>query len=176
MRRSASTVLVVALACLILFPAPAHAGKGKKGGVTVTMAREIPFAESSGATSNVKSECTLQTRLPGFIQDYSKKVNLVLVDEVSEESEGRVLTLEIIGVVGFGGGAWSGAKNVTVEGTLTENGEVIGTFVAMRYSGGGAFGGFKGTCSILGRCIKTLGSDIAKWLAEPRMDAMLGNA
>ena len=43
-------------------------------------------------------------------------------------------------------------------------------------AGGGAFGGFKGTCSILGRCIKAIGADIAKWLANPTMDAMLGNA
>ena len=101
--------------------------------------------------------------------------NVVLADDVTESTEGRVLHVEISSVVGPQGGAWSGAKSVTVEGKLTENGEVIGTFKGNRYSGGGAFGGYKGTCSILGRCAKTLGSDIAKWLAKPTMDARLGN-
>jgi len=59
---------------------------------------------------------------------------------------------------------------------LKENGEVIGSFTGARYSGGGAFGGFKGTCAILGRCIETLGKDIATWLKDPTMNAMLGNA
>lgn len=65
---------------------------------------------------------------------------------------------------------------MTVHGELRENGEITGTFTATRYSTGGAFGGFRGTCSILGRCVKTLGSDIAKWLKRPTMDALLGNA
>jgi hypothetical protein len=65
---------------------------------------------------------------------------------------------------------------VTVEGELVENGEVIGSFTASRYSSGGAFGGFKGTCAILGRCIQSIGKDIAAWLKNPTMNAMLGNA
>ncbi|NQV86958.1 MAG: hypothetical protein HQ492_07775 [Woeseiaceae bacterium] len=36
--------------------------------------------------------------------------------------------------------------------------------------------GAKGTCSILGRCVKTLGSDIATWLQNPTMNAMPGNS
>ncbi len=42
--------------------------------------------------------------------------------------------------------------------------------------GSGAFGGFKGTCSILGRCIEALGKDIATWLKDPEMDSQLGDA
>ncbi len=103
-------------------------------------------------------------------------MNVVLAEDLSDSTEGRVLHIEIVNVIGTGGGAWSGAKSVTVEGKLTENGEVIGTFTSSRYSGGGAFGGYKGTCSILGRCIKAMGSDIAKWLANPTMDAKLGDA
>ena len=69
-------------------------------------------------------------------------MNVVLAEDVGDGTEGRVLHIEIVNVIG---------------------------------AGGGAFGGYKGTCSILGRCIKTLGSDIAKWLANPTMDAKLGN-
>src|SRR4030065_483798 len=74
-------------------------------------------------------------------------------------------------LTGFGVGAWSGAKHVPVEGTLWENGKIKGTFTAMRYSGGGAFGGYKGTCAILGRCVKAIGKDGGGWLRAASMKA-----
>jgi len=142
-----------------------------------TVARSVPFAENSMASADVKASCTLDTRLPQFIQEAAKRgIEVVISDEPLENVEGKVLQLRIIHVLGTGGGAWSGAKSVTVEGELIENGEVIGSFTGSRYSGGGAFGGFKGTCDILGRCIKALGKDIAGWLRNPTMNAMLGNA
>ena len=174
MRRFTIAALPLALVSVAVLLAPfAHAGKK---GQSVTISQELEFAEASGASAKVKDECTLETRLPKFIQDYAKSMNVTLAEDVSDSTEGRVLHMEIVNVIGASGGAWSGAKSVTVDGKLTENGEVIGTFVARRYSGGGAFAGMKGTCSILGRCIKALGSDIAKWLANPTMDAKLGNA
>jgi hypothetical protein len=87
-----------------------------------------------------------------------------------------VLTIEIVNVHGTGGGAYSGAKSVVIEGTLQENGKVIGTFEGSRYSGGGFWGGFKGTCSILGRCVKALGNDVAIWMENPYKGAKLGDS
>ena len=108
----------------------------------------------------MKDECKLDTRLPGFIQDYAKKQNISV--EIGSGTGGRVLEIEFVDILGSSGGAWSGSKSVTVKGKLTESGKVIGTFTARRASGGGMFAAYKGTCSILGRCIKTLGKDIAK--------------
>jgi hypothetical protein len=144
---------------------------------TYTVISPVPFAENSMASSDVKASCTLDTRLPEFIADFAKRgVKVVVAPDSGDNIEGKVLYLTITNVLGAGGGAWSGAKSVTVEGLLKENGEVIGSFTAARYSGGGAFGGFKGTCAILGRCIQALGKDIATWLQDPKMHAMLGNA
>jgi hypothetical protein len=144
---------------------------------TYTLARSVPFAEDSMASADVKASCTLDTRLPEFVRKAAKRgVKVVISDEPLENVAGKVLYLRIIHVLGTGGGAWSGAKSVTVEGELVENGEVIGSFTASRYSSGGAFGGFKGTCAILGRCIQSIGKDIAAWLKNPTMNAMLGNA
>ena len=61
-------------------------------------------------------------------------------------------------------------------GTLRENGKKIGNFIATRYSGGGAFGFYKGTCAIAGRCAKAIGKDIADWLKSPGVDSRLGDA
>ena len=145
--------------------------------VTYTVLSPLPFAEGSGASSDVKATCTLDTRLPEFIAAAARRgVKVVISADTGEEMEGKVLYIEITHVLGTGGGAWSGSKSVAVRGELKENGEVIGSFTAARYSGGGAFGGFKGTCAILGRCIQSLGKDIAAWLKSPTMHAMLGNA
>ena len=128
--RSLFSVAVATLFALLSLPA--HAQEG-----AITIISPVPFAESSGATSNVKADCTLETRLPKFIEDYSKKgVDVVIGDDPGEESAGKVLHLEFTNVHGPGGGAWSGPKIVTVEGTLTENGEVIGSFIGTRYSTG----------------------------------------
>lgn len=166
--RSSMTVLIVAM-----FASMASYAED----ATYTVISPVTFAENSMASSDVKASCTLDTRLPEFIASSARRgVTVVIAPDSGDNIEGKVLYLTITNVLGAGGGAWSGAKSVTVEGVLKENGEVIGSFTGARYSGGGAFGGFKGTCAILGRCVEALGKDIAAWLKDPTMHAMLGNA
>ena len=137
----------------------------------------VPFADDSGATGKVMDECTLDTRLPQFIAEAARRGVKVVVGPAPEDgAAGKFLYIEITHILGPGGGAWSGPKSVSVKGELIENGEVIGSFIGSRFSTGGAFAGYKGTCSILGRCIKALGKDIAGWLRAPTMDARLGDA
>lgn len=157
-------LLLASLAVLAAAPAVAE---------TVKVARTIPFAEGSEIRESVKNECALQTKIPAFLADFSSDVELVDGDL---GSKGRVLKIEITAALAQGGGAFSGPKSVSISGVLTENGAVIGNFRAARYSTGGAFGGFKGTCAIVGRCAKTLGKDIATWLRNPGKDSMLGDA
>jgi hypothetical protein len=166
--RSQYLVLLATGASLLL---AAGSGAEETGGVRVL--RTIPFSAESGASQNVQDECQLQTKVPQFLGSFSKSVELV---DGPLGTDGRVLELEISQVHAPGGGAWSGAKSMTVKGTLRENGEEIGTFIATRYSGGGAFGGYKGTCGIVGRCAKAIGKDIAGWLAKPGKDSRLGDA
>lgn len=147
---------------------------------TFTVPAEVPFADGIDVTTAVKTECALPTRLPQFIAEGAKEaaagVDVVIGDTTTDNAPGKVLRLEYTKIIGYGGGIWSGKKSVTVTGELYENGKLVGNFLALRYSGGGAFGAYKGTCSILGRCIKTLGADIAHWLQKPTMDARLGDA
>ena len=65
---------------------------------------------------------------------------------------------------------------MTVKGTLREDGKPIGNFTAERFSGGGVFGGYKGTCAIVGRCAKAIGKDISIWLQNPGKNSRLGDA
>ena len=172
-----STIIAVPLAlvwvAVLLIPVAHAAEKGT--GQSVTISWPIEFTETSGASDNVKAECSLPAQVPQYIKRYAKEMNVVLANDVSDNTEGWVLHVEIVNVIGTGGGTWSGPKSVTVQGKLTENGEIIGTFTATRATGRSGAGGH-GTCSMLDRCMKTLGKDIARWLTDPTMDAKLGTA
>ena len=138
----------------------------------IKVARTIDFAESARAPQKVRDECSLQTKVTHFIDEFSDQVTLVDGDA---GRSGRVLVLEISEVHAPGGGAWSGPKVLGVKGTLQDNGKHVAGFTAKRYSGGGMFGGYKGTCSIVGRCAKAIGKDIARWLESPTDGAHLGD-
>lgn len=137
--------------------------------------RSIAFASDSGVPAAVKEECALDTKVPDFVKEFGGDA-VEVVDGQLDRKKGRVLLMEITEVHAPGGGAFSGPKWMTVKGDLLENGKSIGSFRAKRFSTGGAFAGFKGTCSIIGRCTKAIGQDIASWLQSPTRDAELGDA
>jgi hypothetical protein len=145
--------------------APADQGK-------VRVLRTIPF-DADAASQKIQDECELQNKVPRFLDAYSERVELV---DGSLGRSGRILELKITEVHAPGGGAFSGPKWMTVEGVLRDNGREVGSFTASRYSGGGVFGAYKGTCAIVGRCAKSIGKDIASWLENPQKDSKLGNA
>ena len=145
---------------------------------SLTISKQAAYSPQISVPEAVRAECNLPTQVSEYVKDQANKSydKIVLTDGVSAKTPGQALALKIVGMTGAGGGAWSGPKHVTVEGTLWDNGKVKGTFTATRYSGGGAFGGYKGTCAILGRCVKEIGKDVGKWLAAPSMNARLGDA
>ena len=143
---------------------------------TLNLQKRAPYEKDLPVPTAVKAECALETKIPEFVEEAAKG-NFDTINMIDMPSaNGKHLSMKITGITGLGGGAWSGPKHITIDGTLTENGKVVGTFQATRYSGGGAFGGYKGTCSILGRCAKALGKDVANWLEQPSMNARLGDA
>lgn len=143
----------------------------------ITVAKRTPYGNDSRVPDKVRKECVIDKQLPEFIETYAGKNNIAVVQKegaVSSKEKGKVLVVEFSDVMGSAGGVFSGAKAVSVEGVLYENGKKIGSFKGRRTSGGGAVFGYKGTCSILGRCVKTLGKDISDWLVKPTMNARLG--
>jgi hypothetical protein len=142
---------------------------------TTKIQRSIPFAANASVPAAVRDQCALQTKVPEFIAQAAGS-SVELVDGALDRKKGRVLVMEITEAHAPGGGAFSGAKSMSVKGELYDKGKQIGSFRATRMSGGGAFGGFKGTCAIIGRCTKKIGEDIAGWLSSPTQNAQLGDA
>jgi len=138
--------------------------------VEAQVLKTIPFTVE--VPGPVKEECALDTRVPGFIK--SSGGDVVLVDKFSKS--GRRLELSITEIHAPGGGIFTGPKWMTVVGKLHNGGKLEGSFRAKRFSGGGAFASFKGTCAIIGRAAKAIGQDIAGWLNAPSMNAELGDA
>ena len=138
----------------------------------------IPWAENNTIARKIKAECTeLPAKLSNFIRDYSAAngIGVIQKQKVSKQDKGKVLIVKITDAVSSGNAFIGHRKAVTVSGTLYDNGKSIANFRGMRVSGGGFFGGFKSSCSVLGRTVKALGSDIGRWLKDPFPGAQLGD-
>lgn len=137
---------------------------------------QIPFSTDAEVRKVIRSDCQLPNKLSHFIKEYASGYSSQILSDAAKAPKGaQLLTVEIYNVTGGGGGAWSGGKSVSIRGTLRQDGKIIGGFKGRRFSGGGMFGAYKGTCAIMGRCVKTLGRDVAEWLRHPSNNAMLGD-
>lgn len=144
---------------------------------TVTVQRPVPYADGALVAGAVKRECKLTEQLPDFVREYASEnhTDVVFAPQASASSPGRVLVMEIVDASSDGNAFIGHHKSVTVRGKLYQDGKEIGDFTGRRNSMGGAFGGFKGSCSVLGRTVKALGKDVAQWLVQPTQGSQLGD-
>lgn len=148
----------------------------KYSGSGTLLIRPVTFGPDTVVSDAVLKECELPGKLTHFIQEYaSGQYSDIVVDASNPPGDAQVLDIQITSLIGTGGGAWSGSKMVEIKGMLTQNGQPLGDFHGRRVSGGGMFGAYKGTCSILGRCVKELGKDIAEWLKHPAANSTFGD-
>ena len=136
--------------------------------------RSIPFANNAAVPEAVRSQCQLQTKVPEFLAQ-SAGSSVELVDAPSRK-RGAFSKWRSPKCTRPEAEPSRGAKWMSVNGTLYDRGKQIGSFRAKRFSTGGAFGAFKGSCAIIGRCAQVIGQDIAGWLAAPTQNAQLGDA
>lgn len=138
---------------------------------------KVPYAENNDVAGKIKHECRINEQLSEYIVEYAEehKVATKVVDATDATMPGRVLVVEITDAISRGNAFIGHRKATSVRGTLYQDGQKVASFVGERDSMGGAFAGFKGSCSVLGRTVKALGSDIAEWLAKPTDDAQLGD-
>lgn len=137
------------------------------GGGAIKVATNTPFKDPTVVDNRVREECDqIGTKLAMYLNEYATEygVETVLVDSVDPKAGGKVLVVHITSAVS-GGNAWIGhRKTMSAKAELFVDGEPQGFANFTRDSGGGFGGGFKGSCSVLGRCSKALGKDIAEWL------------
>lgn len=135
----------------------------------------ITFQNEQLIERAIVTDCDLPNIQRNELNKHSAKLGLVLNNASDDAaSNGRVLQIQIANAVASGNAFVGHNKQVTLIGKLLENGQEIASFNAMRSSGGGAFAGFKSSCSVLQRCAVTLGKDISEWLRSPVPNARLG--
>ena len=142
------------------------------------MAQLTPFSEDAEIAKKVRTECVkLNEQLPAYTKEFGAEfgVQVTLVDTLETSAPGRVLQVEIVDAVSQGNAFIGHQKFARVQGRLYEDGTVVASFKGRRDSMGGAFAGYKGSCSVLGRTMKALGKDIATWLMNPVDGARLGD-
>ncbi|MEE8507667.1 MAG: hypothetical protein V3T07_01270 [Myxococcota bacterium] len=135
----------------------------------IKIAVSTPYLDNADIPTNVIEKCTaLGTKLSAFTRQYAAKDGLSLVQEpqVDSHSAGRVFVMQITHVVSRGNAFIGHQKSMSAKGELFVNGKSRGVANFTRDSMGGFGGGFKGSCSVLGRTTKALGRDLANWLKE----------
>jgi len=153
-------------------PAPAQATS--KNAKTVYINAKAPYARI--IAPNITKECSINTEVIQWIQRYAAKQNINVVVGGKPKANDLVLKVEIIDAISAGNAAIGHNKYVIIKGKLYKGKKLQATFKAARRSGGGYFGVYRSSCSVLGSCTKTLGKDTALWLANPVNKAKLGDA
>jgi hypothetical protein len=166
----ARTILGIAAVTLLAFQT-AHAD-----GNTVYVASKAPFVDETMIAKNIIDECNLPASQIKLLKEHAGEAGFTVTenDSAVTEKKGKVLVVEIAHAIS-GGNAFIGhRKQVVLKGRLYENGAELGNFTATRSSMGGAFGGYKGSCSVLHRCQSTLAKDILTWMKTPGKDSRIG--
>jgi hypothetical protein len=142
----------------------------------IYISREMAYSDPRSIDRNVLSECSLPSQGAELLEDAARDEGFKVLrdDQAVKAGKGRVLQIEIINAVSGGNPFLGHFKRVDIKGQLLEDGKEIGSFRGYRTSRGGAFGGFKGSCSVLGRCLKTLSKDVTSWLKTPGKDSRIG--
>jgi hypothetical protein len=146
-----------------------------KGKTVYIKTDKADYSSNSSITQNIKDECHLDTRLISYIKEYAEDYDITIISASTIPSDALELKVEITDAMSRGNAFIGHRKFTSIAGVLSKNGTTVGSFEAARRSGGGVFGEFRGSCSVLGMTIKTLGSDVMKWVADPSMNAELGD-
>ena len=152
--------------------------KGAKlnlNGKTIYIKPMVRFAPRSRVASNIKTECTLPKALADSIVEYSANsgVNVVFKNHIKPNE--LELKVQIEEAISAGNAAIGHNKFVVISGGVVKGKTKYYSFDAARRSGGGYWGAYRSSCSVLGRIARALGKDVAHWLANPYDKAMMGD-
>jgi hypothetical protein len=131
----------------------------------VSLLTPVTYDPSASVVQKVKDECKLEERLTTDITDAFRRARIG--GTVTSVGPGEVMKVRITHVLGVGGGGWSGPKAITVHADLMKDGKLDRTTRINRWSMGGVFGAFKGTCSILDRSSGAIAKDLVRWAKDP---------
>ena len=144
-------------------------------GKTIYIKSTVPYAPQSRVQANIKQECTLQTAVAKDIVSAAESLGLNVVIKNKIKPNELELKVQIEGAVSAGNAMMGHSKYVSISGVIVKGKTQYYAFDAARLSGGGYFGAYRSSCSVLGGISRRLGKDTAGWLMEPYHNAELGD-
>jgi hypothetical protein len=124
----------------------------------------VTYADDAKVEPALREDCKIEQELAGDVGKMLRHYRLGGAQAAS--TQGRTLKLQITDVTGSAGGAWSGAKSITVHAQLLIDGKLERETDMTRVNVGA--NPFRGTCHVLHQHTKKLGKDVASWLKDER--------
>lgn len=137
----------------------------------VLLETPVTYAAGAGVVERVKDECHIDDMLTRRVGEALRRLNRTgegTIEANGAAGDAEILKLQITYVMGVGGGAWTGPKAISLSADLIDNGQVVRHTKFKRWSVGGMWGAFKGTCSILDRTAVVISKDLSRWVHNPR--------
>ncbi len=135
------------------------------GAVEYQVPENAPYKDLTIIQNNVVEECKeLGRQLTGsLVAELSKSGLDAQRVHQPDPAVGPVVDIKISNLVSAGNAFIGHRKSVTVWVELRQGDQVLGARTFTRDTMGGAFAGFKGSCSVLERAVLVLGKDVAQW-------------
>lgn len=136
----------------------------------VLLETPVTYAPDASVVDQIKNECHIEDMLTRHVSDALRRINRTGDGTIASQTDAgdqKILRLQITHVLGVGGGAWSGPKATTVTADLIEDGKLTRHTKINRWSVGGVWGAFKGSCSILDRTTVAIAKDVSRWVRDP---------
>ena len=164
-------IAITSFGCASKSPVVKDVPAEKKISGPIALQNAIPFG-SGAADEKIKTECPdINSKLSDFTKQHGTEVGVEFAQsqKVDKNAKGGVLVMEITNMHSSGNAFIGHNKSTTIKAQLYKDGTLVDTTELTRSSGGGMGAGFKGSCSVLGRTVKTLGEDVAKWAKNYKM-------
>lgn len=138
---------------------------GATAGESLYLKVPVQYGPNAFVVPRIKAECDLEREMAaGAEAGITKRYGPVAVAAMNEDvGNEKVVSITIASVDAVGGGQWTGPKSMTVMAELKQGETVLGAKTFSRATGhGGLFAG--GTCAMLHKVARALGSDVGVWL------------
>lgn len=142
---------------------------------SIFIAPQIAYTANSRVSAAIKQECTIPQALSENIIKKTAARGIDIRAKNNITPSDIELKIEILDAVSAGNAAIGHSKYMVIQGYLVKNNVRYSSFKAARHSGGGAFGAYRSSCSVLARITSALGDDVANWLLDPVDGARLGD-
>ncbi|MDG4811610.1 hypothetical protein P8629_01195 [Hydrogenovibrio sp. 3SP14C1] len=143
----------------------------------MSISKIIKVKQGPMVSQSALVECQLPSQFPQLLKQKAAddNINVTLVDQLNKDAKGYQLAAEFTQIMSAGNAFIGHRKYSQIHLTLYKDGKKLSESDLGRYSGGGMFAGFKGSCSVLRRTVEANAQDAVVWLNSPVDGAKMGD-